>query len=147
MRKILTPDDSPPYKKPVVWVVLPVTSWPPFDAADNTVGLGVPDNSITVNGLISNKYNLYTASAVPITPETCWYVLALQIPILVPEAVPGVWISLSKKPISLNALDSPLINDTSGVPYKFLILVKLPTSKEETLAFTVSKSLDLGISI
>ena len=42
---------------------------------------------------------------------------------------------------------SPLINVTSGVPYKFVMFAKLPTLKVDTPALTVLKSLALLISL
>ena len=42
---------------------------------------------------------------------------------------------------------SPLINVMSGVPYRFVIFAKLPTSKVDTPALTVLKSLALLISL
>jgi hypothetical protein len=48
--------------------------------------------------------------------------------------------------ISLYGVVSPDIEVMSGLPYRFVIYAKLPTSKVVTPALTVLKSLDLLIS-
>ena len=47
----------------------------------------------------------------------------------------------------MKAVDSPLIKVISGVPYIFVIFAKLPTSKVDTPAITVAKSLALFTSL
>ena len=90
---------------------------------------------------------MYIAVVSPATPEPNCTVLALATPTWIPFLVPLVIIALSYNSRVLNAVDSPLINVTSGVPYRFVIFAKLPTSKVDTPALTVLKSLALFISL
>ena len=50
---------------------------------------------------------------------------------------------MSLSSTGLKAVDSPVMRETSGVPYTFVMLTKLPTSNVDTPALTVSKVLDL----
>ena len=72
--------------------------------------------------------------------------LARAIPILVPLALPLDEVAVSNKSICLNCVVSPLITETSGLPYKFVTLTKFPNSAVVIPALIVLKSLDLLIS-
>ena len=136
-----------PNTKPVAFDDSPLTLTPPLLwLAVNDV-LGLSFNVKYVNGLISKRYNLNTASVFPIVPESYCSVLALATPICVPAAVPLVDVTSSNNPIVLYAVVSPEISVTSGCPYMFVILTKLPNSAFIEPVFTVSNCLDLSMSL
>jgi len=83
----------------------------------------------------------------PTAPDEYSIDLARATPIKSPLAVPLVRMVSSYNSKVLNAVLSPLINVTSGVPKTFVIFAKLPKSKVDTPALTVSKSLALLISL
>ena len=84
------------------------------------MGEGVPLNFSLVKRFISNKNNLYTEvlfeEVEPTAPEKYSIDLALDTPINEPLAEPLVSILSSYISTFLNAVDSPLIKVTSGVP-------------------------------
>ena len=89
-----------------------------------------------VNGLMSNKNSLYTASVLPAVPESYCIDLALATPTWLPAALPLVEVMSSNKPKVLYAVVSPLTAPISGVLYRFVIFAKLPISKVVIPALT-----------
>ena len=85
-----------------------------------SVAEGVPLNFNLVKRFISNKNSLYTEvlfdEVEPAAPEEYSIDLALDTPIKLPLAEPLVEILSSYISTFLNAVDSPLIKVTSGVP-------------------------------
>ena len=138
---------SVPKTKPVAFDEAPLTLTPPLLWLAVNAELGLSFNVKYVNGLISKRYNLNTASVFPIVPDSYCIVLALATPICVPEAVPLVDVTSSNSWIVLYAVVSPEISVTSGWPYTFVILTKFPNSAFIEPAFTVSNCLDFSTSL